>query len=65
MGAGWTEIRHEQGDTILVLAPKPYHFDQFAKLIDAVDAISPRDFALQLIGPDGKPVNVGPPENNR
>ena len=60
---GWSEVQHDQQGSIILLSPKPYHLEQFTKLIDAVDALPVRNFSLQLIGPAGKPVNLGPPDN--
>jgi hypothetical protein len=62
--AGWAEIRHDKPGSILAVSPKPYRFEYFTKLIDAVDRVSPRNFSLQLIGPDGNPVDLGPPEGS-
>jgi hypothetical protein len=62
--AGWTEIKHDQPGSILAVSPKPYRFQYFTRLIDAVDRVSPRNFSLQLIGPDGNPVDLGPPEGS-
>ncbi|HET7316621.1 MAG TPA: hypothetical protein VFI88_04255 [Sphingomicrobium sp.] len=61
--AGWTNVQHDQSGSILVLAPTPYGFEQFQKLIDAMNSVPERDFSLQLVGPDGKPVNLGPPDS--
>ena len=63
--AGWTDIRHERAGSILAMAPEPYHFEQFAKLIEAVEALKISDHSLQLIGPDGQPVELGEPENDK
>lgn len=61
--AGWTNVQHDQLGSILVLAPTPYRFEQFQKLIDAMNSVPEHDFSLQLIGPDSKPVNLGPPDS--
>jgi hypothetical protein len=64
-GAGWTDFQKDQPGSLLLLAPKPYHFEQFTKLIDALDRIPNRDFSLQLIGPDGKAGNFGPSDSGK
>ena len=57
---GWTDVQRDREGSILVLSPKPYRFEDFTKLVDAMDEVPKRDFSLQLIGPDGQPVNLGP-----
>jgi hypothetical protein len=55
---GWPEHRRDSENGTLVLAPKPYSFEQFAQLIESVEQLGIKEISLQLIGPDGKPVGL-------
>ncbi len=56
--AGWIQSKRSGQGSSLILAPQPYKFEYFVALIDGFEALNIKDMKLQLIGPDGRPVDA-------
>jgi hypothetical protein len=56
--AGWIQSKRGEQGSSLILAPQPYRFEYFVTLIDGFEALEIKDMGLQLIGPDGRPVDA-------
>ena len=55
--AGWPRSRRDVPGSTLILAPVPYRFEQFQRLMDAI-LPTRLPTSIQLIGPDGRPVDM-------
>lgn len=55
---GWTESRYDEQGRLVLTPPSNYQSEDFGRLLDGIDRYKDQIEGLQLLGPNGGPVDA-------